>query len=152
MVEGCLQALKDLDSQVLDDRILQERLDRIYSGPIATWWSGQVSKAIANFERDVLGSWRAFASSEDIRDMFDRMFDGAEVLPEALELEFRNLIEEHPFEAPSLMVPVSLRQWHMLKAQNRLRLSDVGGRKIGIAGAPYDAANGLQLQASHESV
>ena len=151
MIDGWLESLTNLDSQVLDDRMLQDKLDRIYNGSVADWWCSEVSKAMASFERDVLGSWRAFASNEDIRELFDRMFDGDEVLPESLETEYRRLIEERPFEAPSLMVPVSLGQLHMLLRQKRLEKRKIAGHAVAVAGVPYDDANGLQLR-NHESV
>jgi len=145
MIEATLEALAYMDAQILDDQILQENLDQIYSGPIAAWWKQEVSKAIVTFERDVLSSWRAFASSPDIRELFDKMFDGEEVLPTELFKEYEELVEDHPFEAPSLMVPVSTAQRQMLWHQRKLREMNCRGRRVSVVDVPYDSIRGLQL-------
>ena len=153
MIEATLVALADLNGSVLDDRVLQERLDRIYSGAVSDWWKREVSTAMMTFERDVLSSWRAFESMDDIRDLFDRMFDGEEVLPEALEPEYRRIVEDLPFEAPSLMVPVSTGQRHILQRKGKLQDVKIAGRTVSIACVPYDDRKGLQLyERSNESV
>ena len=77
-------------------------LDRIYDGDIGQRWTASVREGIGQFEERVLASLRPFATDESIEDLFDRLFDGVEVLPETEEAEYIRRRDEQPLLAPSV--------------------------------------------------
>lgn len=145
MIAATMHALASLEAQILDDGILQQLLDNIYSGATADWWEQRVRNGLVSFDRDVLSSWRAFNSKAELEEMFEAMFEGEEVLPVPMVKEYESLVEDQPFEAPSLLVPVSRGQFHMLQRQGRIHKLTTGGRNVLVADVPYSAERGLEL-------
>lgn len=52
------------------------------------------------FSNNVLAYCRPYQSDDRIEEMFDKLFDGYEVLPATLENEYRRKLEDEPFLAP----------------------------------------------------
>lgn len=129
---------------MIDESSVQEWLDWIYSGAVAQNWKEQVRHARQEFRRDVLETLAVFDSSPELERRFDDLFDGSEVLPASLEGEYRQLLDEEPLNASSLLVPVTARQAARLSRENRLRRADDGVR---VADVPYDSEMGLMLGA-----
>ena len=145
IVSASLDILKEWDRAILDDALLRQGLDRIYSGYIANWWELEVEKGVKEFERDVLDSWRAFESQDDLESLFEEMFDGVQVLPRPLVGAYRELMKESPIEAGSLVVPVSNKQFAILKRQGRIsRLPDIRHAPP-VAEVEYSVKHGLEL-------
>jgi hypothetical protein len=80
---------------------------------------------------------RPLGSHPELESLFERLFDGCEVVPQAKEAEFLELEREDPLRAAFLRVPISDRQ--------RMRLLRAGQLQGEIARVPYDERRGLSL-------
>jgi len=140
-VRLALEALAPFDRGLLDEQRLQGGLDGVYSGQFGQTWEASVRKAWREFERDVLASLKPFRSDDRLEEMFERIFDGIEVLPAGLWPHYRELSESEPLRAPGLLVPITSRQYRMLKAAGRLRWE----QGVCVADCPYSSELGLEL-------
>lgn len=144
-VAAALSALEEADGQMVDESGIGDWLDSVYSGDRGRTWAEEVRRSRSEFAEACLAELRAFRSSPELADAFDRMFDGTEVLPQELEAEYIQLMDEDPLRSTELLVPISERQLARLKAAGRVwRLSD----EPHVVAVPYDAERGLDLSDS----
>lgn len=140
-----LDVLRPAAGQVVEERDLQGWVDAVYA-PVAEAWRGTVARAVRDATRDVVATNRPLDEHPELAEAFERLFDGAEVVPESLQAEYVRLLRDEPLRAPSLCVPVSARQFAQLQRAGRLaRLPAVDGRHW-IARVPYDFERGLDLR------
>ncbi|RME80657.1 MAG: CRISPR-associated helicase Cas3' [Caldilineae bacterium] len=133
--------------QVIDEAELQRWLDAVYADAILQQWHTAYHQAAGDFRNAFLGSLLPMSSNPQLSDRFDRLFDGTEVLPEAL---YDAYIEQKegpaPLRASELLVPIRWGQYHMLANRGLLR---PGTRdEPPVARVPYDAQTGLQIPIS----
>lgn len=144
-IRKALDALRPLHGQPLEESCVQSMLDHVYSGDFARQWEEEVTTAIQEFERNVLASCRPFCSEESMEQIFDKMFDGFEVLPASLEKEYISLLENEPLQSPGLLVPITKNRFHAMRSKGRIsRRHDTW-----IIKCPYNQ-NGLDFDASTE--
>lgn len=146
LIESALGVLRPLSGEVIDEAQVSAWLGVVYSGAFATRWRREVESAREEMARDVLERPLAFRSDEELVDMFDKMFDGAEVVPARFEAEYLKLAEDQPLEASTLLVPVSWAQVERLQRKGRARR---GGKarhdRVWVADVDYDDERGLLL-------
>jgi CRISPR-associated endonuclease/helicase Cas3 len=124
---------------------VQGWVDTAYA-PIAPDWRKRLHTAIERAERTVIRSNHPLACHDELAAAFDELFDGAEVVPEALGAEYVKLSRERPLEAGGLLVPISSGQRQMLARKGRLERRGTRGAWFDIARVPYDATRGLDLR------
>ncbi len=145
LVERALKELAGVDGTQIDEAAVQSLLDAVYDGDFGDRWREEVARARGEFRRSVLDGLGVFDSSPELARTFDELFDGSEVLPRSLEEVFKEMSEQQPLLAPSLLVPVTSGQFNWLRRQQRLRFRQDG---VAVADAPYDDETGLDLGAA----
>jgi len=144
-VAAALGLLEGRDREQLEEGQVGAWLDQIYTGATAAAWRKAVLEACDEFRAACLADLRAFNSNPELATLFDRMFDGTELLPQDLVPEYCRLREEDPLGATELLVPVSWRQYQRLRRAGRLvQRSEIGDEPIALL--PYDAERGLRLE------
>lgn len=141
LVERTVEVLRRIAAQELDEAVLSQRLDEVYAQGLAEEYRQEAKRSRREFEAGCLQSLRAFESDENLADQFDQLFNGTEVLPVALEGEYRHLTGESVLEAQSLLVPISDR--HLAQLGPRVRWSRE--LSLRIVDLPYDPELGLDL-------
>jgi CRISPR-associated endonuclease/helicase Cas3 len=141
LVQRAVEVLGRADGQTLDEALLGNYLDEIYRDDLAHDWQQRVVEHRQRFEWVCLRTLRAFESDESLEDAFDELFDGVEVLPAALEDEYRRLREDSVLEAQGLLVPISHRQLRRLGAERRWHPE----WRVHLIDRPYDTKLGLDL-------
>ncbi len=132
------------DGSVVDEARLQDWLDAVYTGQVLVAWQRRYRQAAADFRRNFLGTLLPFQSNPSLAEQFERMFDGTEVLPEALYDEYMALQEKaETMRASSLLVPIRWGHYHMLAQSGQLL--PPGDNMPPVVRVPYDAEIGLQL-------
>lgn len=143
-VEAALSQLVRFHDQPLLETELQGMLDAIYSGDFALAWTREVQNESRDFEKRILKTARPFAADSKLREKFDEMFDGYEVVPHNLFPEYESLLENETLLASSLTVPVSKSQFHRLKRENRVETH----RDYFVVNCGYTSEHGLDLTVS----
>jgi len=121
LILGALEALRTFDGQVLPEDRVQGMLDEVYAGDYGAEWESEVAKGRSEFRRNVLESCLPMESHPELEKEFERLFDGAQVLPGELESEYDALQENEPFAAPEILVPVTTGQLGHLNRKGLLR-------------------------------
>ena len=144
-VAAALGLLEGRDGERLHEGQVGAWLDQIYAGATGAAWREAVLAAREEFRAACLADLRAFDSNPELATLFDRMFDGTELLPQDLVPEYLRLREEEPLCASELLVPVSWRQLQRLRRAGRIvRLPETADELVGRL--PYDAERGLRLE------
>lgn len=146
LVKGSLQVLASHNGELIDEAVLSEWLDAVYSGEVLDRVEKRVRDARRNFQRGCLRDLRPFQSDEQLADQFDELFDGTEVLPACLLSEYDRLAEDSRLQAAALLVPVPKRA--VARAREAIRWDRE--RRMRVANLPYDSETGLQLAPAHE--
>ena len=133
LVSKAIGVLDFWDGKPLREDAVQVMLDSVYDDTTAERLALELRQDMDTFQRNVLASCRPFVSDEKLEAMFDKMFDGFEVLPASLEREYQRRLDEEPLLAPGLLVPVTSGQFNNLRRRGRLRLLE----KTWIADCPY---------------
>ncbi len=135
-VQQAIELLRPMDGNPLDEHDVQQMVDAAYE-PVATAWRKEVRRRIAEAYDNIISTNHPLSSHPELESAFDDLFDGYEVVPNAMAIEYRNRLEEEPLAASLLRVPISNGQRHMLQRAGRL-----DGE---IAHVPYDSVRGLDL-------
>ncbi len=138
-VERSLAILRPFDGQPIEESYVQGWVDDAYA-PIADTWRTELRKRIREVAESVVASNRPLDCHDNLRAMFDALFDGNEVVPACFADEYARLSREGSLEAAFLRVPVSFRQWQMLLRRGCLR-----GPDQDVADVPYTPERGLDL-------
>lgn len=143
LVERTLEVLRECVAAggLLHDDLLSGWLERIYAGDYLAELQEQYQHGYTEVRR-FLRDLRPFCSSTDLRESFEQLFDGVEVLPKTFEQEYRQEREISPILARSLLVSISAQQLGRFKAQ--CHWDDE--LKLHIADLEYDPTLGLLLQ------
>lgn len=133
------------DGLLVDEARLQDWLDAAYTGAVLTAWEQTYAASAAEFRQVFLEALMPFRGNPALADEFHRLFDGIEVLPEALLDRWQALHETDPLQADALLVPIRWFQYDQLARQGRLLPADKDLPPV--ARVPYDATSGLALYA-----
>lgn len=147
-VVAAIEALRQADHQIIDERDVQTWLDQVYEGAIGARLGRHIEQASHEFNKAVLSQLLPFDTRDDLEDMFLQQFEGAEVLPEARVATYRDYLESKPLACGGLSVPVTRRQYLRLERNRQLvRPQEVGlpTKAPMIAKVPYNAEFGLML-------
>jgi CRISPR-associated endonuclease/helicase Cas3 len=142
-VAGSLRILQENANTIVNESQIGPWLDRIYAGAIREKWTKNVLECQEEFATACLADLRAFQSSDQLAEAFDKMFDGTEVLPKTLITEYENALDHDPLRSGELLVPISSGQLWQLRRAGRV-LSSSGGDPI-VVSVPYDPTQGLKL-------
>lgn len=137
-VQAALSILQPWDGKEVEEADVGCWVDAVYAPNARNWREGLLG-AVENITDSVIRVNRPLNSHPELREMFDRIFDGSEVVPVSLADEYRRLAEESPLQAPFLRVPISWGQRERLIRAGRLE------RNGEIARVPYDEVRGLDL-------
>jgi CRISPR-associated endonuclease/helicase Cas3 len=140
LLAAALDQLGRIDKQSLDESMIQQMLDSIYEGSLGESWSLELNKHMADFQKNVLDALMPFRSSEDLRDRFDELFDGYQVLPASFEQEYALRLEEDELRAPGLLVPITSGQFFAIKPKPKFNVL--------IAEREYSEEEGLHIDAA----
>lgn len=125
LVQASIGVVRGHEGALVNESSVSSMLDVIYSGEIGSDWTDEVEQARKDFRQRVLVSLRPFHSDPSVQELFEKQFEGEEVLPEPLLAEYENQCKNDPMLAPLLLVPVTQRQLMRLYRENRLyRLHD----------------------------
>lgn len=142
-VTGALRILEAHASQVIEESQVGLWLDTIYAGTIGEAWSAEVKRSREEFTAACLAELRAFQSSQELSELFDKMFDGTEVLPHCLQDEYENWLREDPLLASELLVPISFRQLGTLRRTGKV--VSLPKEEPIVVQVPYTPEQGLGL-------
>lgn len=142
-VTGALRMLEPYAGQVIDEALVGPWLDAIYAGSMGEAWSTEVKQSRAEFTAACLAQLRAFQSSPELAELFDKMFDGTEILPQSLQEEYENWLRDDPLRASELLVPISFGQLGRLRRTGKV-VSPPKEEPI-IVQVPYSPERGLRL-------
>lgn len=145
-VASALRTLEQHVNEVIDESQVGPWLDRIYAGVNREVWAKEVMRWRDEFAAACLANLRAFQSSPELAEAFDRMFDGTEVLPWTLSDEYEHLLEDDPLRASELLVPISFE--HSLRLRRSGKVVSKPGDDPIIVRVPYDPDRGLYLESS----
>ncbi len=142
-VSGALRTLEPHDNEVIDESRVGPWLDGIYAGASGEAWAREVKRWRDEFVAACLADLRAFQSSPEMAEAFDRMFDGTEVLPRSLLAEYMRLTDEEPLRASELLVPISPGQlWQIRRAG---KVVSAPREDPVVVDVSYDSDQGLQM-------
>ncbi|KEF34472.1 hypothetical protein RDMS_06895 [Deinococcus sp. RL] len=147
LVERTLEVLRECAEAggLLHDDLLSDWLERIYAGDLLAELQRQYDQGkreVSRFMRDL----KPFCSDTDLRQSFEDLFDGVEVLPKQLDQQYRAEKEISPLQARSLLVSMSAQQ----KGRFRQHVRWDEELKLWVADLPYDDTLGLLLQKPEE--
>ncbi len=143
LVTGTLLVLARENGKPVDESAVGDWLNEIYEGEIAAEWRSAYSKGAAEFDKAVVDTLRPFQSDPESKK-FDKLFDGVEVLPEDLLLEYERMTEEGDYiGASELLVPITYQRLAQI-SQARRRISEKGER-LTTVDIPYSSEKGLDL-------
>lgn len=144
LIENTLQLLMSKDGSVLNESLLSEWLNETYKGGLAEEWTDLVLHHLDSFKASCLQTLRAFSSSTDLKDDFDELFNGTEVLPVSLLEEYRKEADEIALAAANLLVPISDKQLKAHKRAGRIYYNEELG--LHVANLEYNSKTGLDLK------
>jgi CRISPR-associated endonuclease/helicase Cas3 len=144
LIATALDVLRPHADKPVQEWDVQEWVDATYA-PIATAWASELAKAMANAEENVVRINRPLESHPELARQFDELFDGREVVPDALAAEYERLSQDRPLEATMLRVPISNNQRKTLQKKGRLSTRGEGAATFEVARVPYDSTRGLDL-------
>lgn len=127
----------------IDEARLQDWLDALYTNEVLAAWQKRFEQARIEFREQILDRLLPWQSDQNAQEAFERLFDGVEVLPEALYETYLARREQEPMTAAHLLVPISYGQAARLKEQGLWCPSD--GDLPPIVRVPYHADSGLAL-------
>ncbi len=146
LVARTLAILEREHEKPLDESAVGGWLDEIYGGEVAERWQREYDEAANEFETICIRALRPFAADDGLEDLFYKAFESLEVLPESLYDEYVALREDDPIHASELLVPISLRRFHALTSDGRVRPRERKGPYI--VQATYDSDLGLIFEKS----
>lgn len=142
LVEQALKVLSKIDGSLIDESLIQELLDEVYSHDIGLWWENTVQKAYRDFKNRILSGLYPFETDDRIEKAFTELFEGEEVLPKSLLADYESLLKIEPLLSSELLVPVTLNQFnYLLRSKKLQRLKN----NIWVADVAYCSKFGLQL-------
>jgi CRISPR-associated endonuclease/helicase Cas3 len=146
IIDAALAVLRPRTGAPVAESDVQGWVDAVYA-PIAAAWHASLMARVDRADRDVVRVNRPLDSHPELASIYDELFDGAEVVPEALQVEYDRLLEESPLDATMLRVPISNGQRHALRKKGRLERRGSGPAAYDVARVPYDGTRGLDLTA-----
>lgn len=138
--------LKSRSGEVLDEAAMTAWLDKLYK-PYVKLLRDEVEQGRQGF-RESCGPQQliAFDSDREIREQFNQLFDGVEVLPEPCFQEFeRRMANDLIVEAYSLLVPISYRRFLALRTKGHLQ--PLRNFQVLMASCTYDRRQGASFHA-----
>lgn len=155
IVRVTLAELARHDGEEIDEAQTGCWLDAIYADSLLRSQWQEVYERMAQQADGVVGSLRAFDSSEQQEEVFERLFDSIDVLPAQFEKDYLRCIADHEFvEASGYFVGISTRKYAQLAREGLVRpVAEVEGkRRRWVVRLGYDAAQGLLFEGSGKDV
>ncbi len=135
-VQRAVEILRPWNGHPLEERDVQQMVDAAYE-PIAAAWQSEVRSQVKRALDSIISANHPLTSHPELEAAFTKLFDGYEVVPSAMESEYRRRMEENPLTASLLRVPISNVQCQKLRRAGLLRDE--------VAHVPYDPIRGLNL-------
>ena len=151
LVDAAINVLRGQNGLPVDEAQAQTWVDSVYE-PMAEMWKGELRRSIESCTRDVVQTNRPLMTVDGLEQEFDKLFDGAEVVPESLASRYEGLLESEPIESASLAVPVMSQQLARLLASGRAERRRKGKVSYVVASTPYSTERGLDLSSTRSSV
>jgi CRISPR-associated endonuclease/helicase Cas3 len=152
IVRVTLEELAKHDGAVIDEAQTNEWLNAIYRDPrLYAQWQDAFARASQQAAR-IMASIRAFDSSEQKEEQFERLFDNIDVLPARFEKDYLACIAQHEFiEASQYLLGIPTRKYAQLARQGLVRpaVSDEK-RRAWVVLLEYDETLGLVFEPSNK--
>jgi CRISPR-associated endonuclease/helicase Cas3 len=126
----------------IDDLVVAEWLDQVYQDEVLRDFQGKAQAAAKEFQEAVVNHLKAFATDEQLEEMFYKAFDGIQVLPKCFEQQYKATLEESPIEARGYLV--NAPRWILGGLKDRIVRDSI--LRLYIADLPYDSELGMQWQ------
>jgi CRISPR-associated endonuclease/helicase Cas3 len=130
--------------RVLDEADVGPWLDRVYEGETAKTWAEGARRARDEFRAVCIADLRAFQSDPRLAEVFDRRFDGTEVLPRACSTSTIGCRSRSRCARASCSSRSRTGQPWRLRRAGRVA---TGRADLLVVDAPYDSERGLSLEA-----
>ncbi|MBK8252406.1 MAG: CRISPR-associated helicase Cas3' [Polyangiaceae bacterium] len=130
----------------VDEARVTQWLDEVYSGSRRAEWERELKENQTLHERNVFQALRAFGAQTDLRDTFDDLFDGYEVIPECVLNEAVEFAKNQPLRLPEVLLPIHSGLFHRLRNAGLIYPlpASKNTRTLWVAKARYDTRVGLQ--------
>lgn len=157
LVAAALAKLESLEGGAIDEGQVAAWLDQVYSGTALESWQAAYDAAAADFQRAILGTLQPFKTDSEVKDIFYQLFDGLEVLPEADDAAYYDLLRQHKYlEASLLLIPLRWGQYKQLENHNQAwrEVYTQGKYKTSIylVKVAYSAERGLDLESAQQHI
>lgn len=151
LVEATLKILNREKDQPINEKKIGDWLNEIYKDEIAEEWRRTYQQAAQEFTEAWLKQLCAFESvTSKTEQDFYRLFDGVEVLPGSLVVEYEAKKKEGNYlEAAELLVPMAFRQWQSIHAQRRNQTYFDGGWPW-VVDLSYSSESGLDMSQRYD--
>lgn len=149
LVERTLNVLRERRAAggLLHDDLLSGWLERIYAGDYLEELQNKYRSGheeVSRFMRDL----KPFSSSPDLRQSFEDLFDGVEVLPKRFHQQYEREKDVSPIQARSLLVSISGQQLSRFRKLGLITQDEK--LNLWVADLTYDDTLGLLLQKPEE--
>jgi CRISPR-associated endonuclease/helicase Cas3 len=104
LIERGLQQLEANNHIELDDLIVSNWLDAVYTDEVLTEFLGETQKHAHEFRINTINTLKPFARDDTLEQQFDALFDGIQVLPKCFLKDYEIEIKTSPIEARGYMV------------------------------------------------
>ncbi len=146
LIDSALTCLEEANGQAVDESIVSEWLERVYTGEALARWEAAYQESWDKFQIEVMSSFQPFNNS-GLDDLFFEMFDGVDVLPSIYLHIYDQMIQEgHYLEAAGWLVPISWRDYKRLERLRKAWHERVGKHgDLFVVNVPYSSESGLDL-------
>jgi CRISPR-associated endonuclease/helicase Cas3 len=141
-IDAALLALREWDEQLLGEEAINDWLDRAYATPWGMDWADKARASRDEFTDAFLKFTAPFDDRSEFAKRLEENFDTVEVLLRSDLPEYRDRLSSRysdPMLAAQLLIPVSLRQRIMLRAERDTGLG------VWVVDAPYSPRTGLEI-------
>lgn len=146
LINAALDCLKAADNMPIDEGLVGDWLAQVYAGEALADWQTAYESSRQEFESAIMNHLSPF-NSGGFDELFYRMFDGVDVLPEQFFEEYEGLIGRGEYIAASaLLVPIGWSQYKRLKGRIWMerKVADLD-KQLFVIQAPYSSESGLDL-------
>ena len=141
-ISAALLALREWNGMLLTEEAIGDWLHRAYTTPWGQEWADRARDSRDAFSEVFLKFTSPFSDRSEFTKGLEETFDTAEVLLRSDLPEYRDLLsgrDGDPMLAAELLIPVSLRQQAVLRAELDRELG------VRLTDAPYSPRTGLEI-------
>lgn len=139
-IDAARLALREWDGELLGEEATEDWLNVAYATPWGLDWADKARDSRDAFSRTFLRFTSPFEDRSEFAERLEENFDTTEILLRQDLPEYRDALSEgDPLSAADLLIPVSLRQRFVLRAEYNKELG------VWVTDAPYSPRTGLEI-------